>query len=470
MAVVDDDRSAILFIQRLLERSGYRVSPYTDPAQFLAAIAEHQPDAICLDLHVPGYEGVELLAAVRSLQPEVPVVMLTADRTPSAVVQAMRAGAFDYVTKPVDGDRLLMTLSHGISQLRLLQQLASRDLPVGSRRFGQVFARSAEMLGLFRQLDGVTARNIPVLLQGEVGAGKAQLARAIHARSGRRSQPLVELNLATAPEPVQAATLFGYSRNASRDSAASRRGLLDQAAGGTLLLRDVGELGTVAQAGLLRLLEQGTFLRVGGSAEVPCDVRVIATTSRDLGPALAEGRFREALYFRLAVFDLRVPPLRERPDDIVPLATEFLREFGADAGPNASSSLSPEAVDALVAYQWPGNVRELSNAMQRAVIAARGQTVTAEDLPSYVRPGEKETETARAERGRADAPAETLESLERRAVLGAMSRHGGNAAAASRELGIGRATLYRKLKAYGSATPDGSVPSSGGNSRARSVS
>lgn len=451
--MLDDDPSAVFVLERLLIREGYRVAGFTEPERFLAAIIETEPDAICLDLHVPGYEGMALLAEVRRLVPEVPVIMLTADDHPASVVAAMRAGAYDYATKPIDRERLGLTLRNAVTQRRLLVRLRSLEHPGSGRRIAGMFARSAPMLDLFRQLDAVTARDVPVLIQGEVGTGKARLARAIHARSSRRSQPFVEMNLATAPESVQAATLFGYSRNASPDGRATQRGLLDQAAAGTLLLRDVSELGPVAQAGLLRLLQQGTFLRVGGSAEVPCDVRVIAASSRDLGPALAEGRFSEALYYRLAVFDLRMPPLRDRPEDVVPLATEFLREFGADAGPNASPGLSPDAVDALVAYPWPGNVRELSNAMHRAVIAARGQTVTVDDLPSYVRPGEKEAVAARAARGRTEVPAETLESLERRAILGAMSRHGGNAAAASRELGIGRATLYRKLKAYGAATP-----------------
>lgn len=450
VAVMDDDRPSVLVIQRLLEHHGYRVSPYTQATELLAQLAEYQPDAICLDLHVPGYEGTELLGAVRRLLPQVPVVMLTADDNPSSVVAAMRAGAFDYVTKPVDRDRLLMILTHGVSQARLARRLMSLEHPIGNRRFGQVFGRSSRMLDLFRQLDGATGRDVPVLLEGEVGTGKALLARSLHARSPRSRYPFVELNLATAPEPTQAGALFGFSRSASRESSAARRGLLDQASGGTLLLRDVGELGPIAQAGLLRLLERGSFLRVGGGAEVPCDVRIVATSSCDLTPHLADGRFREALYFRLAVFDVRVPPLRERQDDIVPLATDFLRDFSSDSGRPVPPSLSPDAAAALLAYRWPGNVRELSNAVQRALLASRGETVSALDLPSYLRGDRPPANAGGGWSATSGLPVETLESLERRAILAAMGRHGGNAAAASRELGIGRATLYRKLKKYGS--------------------
>jgi len=455
VAVLDDDRSSVFVLERFLSREGYRVAAFAEADRFLAAMAEAEPDAICLDLHVPGYEDMALLTEVRRLVPDVPVIMLTADDHPASVVAAMRAGAYDYAIKPIDRERLGFTVRNALAQRDLLVRLRSLEHPGQGRRVGGMFGRSSAMLDVFRQVDGVTARDVPVLLQGEVGTGKARLARAIHARSSRRNHPFVELNLATAPEAVQAATLFGYSRNASRDSAAARRGLLDQAAGGTLLLRDVSELGAVAQAGVLRLLEQGTFLRVGGGAEVPCDMRVIASSSRDLAPALAAGRFREALYFRLAVFDIRVPPLRDRQDDIVPLATEFLREFGHDAGAATAPALTPDAVDALLAYHWPGNVRELSNAIQRAVIASRGEAVDAADLPAYVRDGQAAASgaTGPGPADRRKPVVETLDNLERRAVFAAMSRHGGNAAAAARELGIGRATLYRKLKGYGWALP-----------------
>lgn len=449
VAVLDDDRSSVLVIDRLLMHGGYRVSAFTEPDRFLASIGEHEPDAICLDLHVPGYEDVGILEAVRKQVPGVPVIMLTADDHPASVVASMRAGAFDYVTKPVDRERLLLTVGHAVKQRRLAQRLHSLEHPAEGRRFANVFGRSTAMLELFRQLDGATGSDVPVLLQGEVGTGKARLARAIHARSGRRNHPFVEVNLSTTPEPVQAASLFGYSRNASRESASSRRGLLDQANGGTLLLRDVGELGPVAQAGLLRLLERGAFLRVGGGADVPCDIRLIASTSRDLSAEVAAGRFREALYFRMAVFDLRVPPLRERQDDIVPLAAELLREHGSAVGVSQNEPvLNPGAVDALLAYGWPGNVRELSNAVQRAAIASGGRPVEASDLPAYVRPGATVAPSAPIPLFSQELPVETLESLERRAILAAMARHRGNAAAVARELDIGRATLYRKLKQY----------------------
>lgn len=448
--ILDDDPVFLELAKSILSSAGLRVEAFTAPDRFLASIGQRQPAAICLDLHVPGYEGAALLVAVRNQAPGVPVIMLTGDERSEMVVMAMRAGAFDYVTKRTSVDRLLLTVEHAIREWRLKKQVyALEHPPEGGRHFGRLYGRSPAMLALFRELDFVTEQDLPILIEGETGSGKSALALEVHGRSARRHHPFVELNLSTTPEPVQAGALFGYSRNLLRESAAARRGLLDQASGGTLLLRDVSELGPVAQAGLLRLLERGGFLRVGGNAQVPCDVRLIATTSRDLRPEVAAGRFRESLYFRLAAFDVRVPPLRERQEDILPLAHRLLREHTAALGAGQMDvDVSPDAVDALLAYAWPGNVRELSNALQRAAITSRGRPVSAGDLPAHVRAGASAKPSPPTQVSHHESAGETLESLERRAILAATARHGGNVAAVARELDISRATLYRKLKHY----------------------
>ncbi len=443
VALLDTNQSSLLAIDHLLTRQGYRVSGFGDPGRFLAALAGLDPDAICLDVRPA---SPDLLHTTLQAAGRVPVVALT-DGAGTAVVEA---GAYDYLTRPLDGTRLVLTLRHAVAERRLARRVAALESPLLGRRFGTVFGRSAAMLDLFRQLDGVSGSDAPVLLRGEPGTGKARLARAVHGRAARRDRPFVEVNLSTTPEPLQAAALFGHSHGAHRVGGLARRGVLDQAPGGVVFLRDVGDLGPTAQAGLLQVLERGAFQRAGGGADVACDVRVMASTSRDLAVDVAAGRFQEALYYRLVGHDLRVPPLRERQEDILPLATELLREHGTAVGlPSHALALEPDAADALVAYRWPGNVRELSAAVQRAAIASGGRSVAAADLPAYVRAEHPvPVDPPRAAAG-GELPAETLDSLERRAILAAMRRHSGNAAAVARALGIGRATLYRKLKLYG---------------------
>ncbi len=447
---LDDDPLFLELLAPALQSGGFRVEVFTAPDRLLASLDRGEPGAICLDLHVPGYDDFALLAQVRRRAPSVPVIMLTADAHSEAVVNAMRGGAFDYVTKPFSTDRLLLTVRHAVTEARLARRIHRLEHPLeGGQRFGRVYSRCPAMLEIFRQLDVGRDRDIPVLIHGETGSGKTVLAREAHGRSARRNHPFVELNLSTMPEPMQAAALFGYSRSPHRESTAWRRGLLDQASGGTLLLRGLGDMGPAAQTGLLQLLERGVFLRVGGSMPVPCDVRLMTTTSRDLLPDVAAGRFRESLYFRLAVFDLHVPPLRARHDDILPLAAEFLREHGASfgAGQNAVA-VSPDAADVLLEYAWPGNVRELSNTMQRAVMVSGGHPVTAGALPTHMQSIAPAKPSPLAQIVGHEPPPETLEGVERRAILAAMARHGGSVAAVARELDVSRATLYRKLTHY----------------------
>lgn len=446
VVMLDDDVHTLAVVGRLLGDSGYRVESFTDGETCLAGLGRVSPDAICLDLHLPGYQGTSFLRRLRELVPDVPVVMLTGDDRPESVVTSMREGAYDYVTKPVGPDRLLTTIAHAVAERRLVQQVRSLERELGREGYGPMLGRSAAMLNLFRQLERVEGADMPLLLHGEVGSGKGLTARTVHERS-RRQGPLVEVSLSTTPEPLQAALLFGYARGSARGGAVSRRGLLDEAAGGTLLLRDVEELGDAAQAGLLGALERRAFRRVGGSALVPCGVRLIATTARDLGAEVAAGRFREALYFRMRGFDIHVPPLRERPEDVLPLATDVLRRYAAESGMDRpATSLKADAVRAILEYPWPGNARELSNAMQRAAIVAGGRPIVREDLPPYVLRGESPPRSPLAPQ---DVPVsgDRMSAIQRRAIAEALTRSDGNVSAAARELGMGRATLYRKMKA-----------------------
>ena len=448
IVVLDDDAAALSVVERILTRAAYRVAVFTDPQQCFTALMDLAPAAVCLDLHIPGYGDTEVLQAVRRLVPDAPVVMLTGDEQPSSVVAAMRHGAYDYLAKPLDGERLLLTLAHAISERGLVRRVKSLERESGVGKLSQVFGRSPVMLDCMRQLESVADREVAVLLHGETGTGKAQMARALHDFSSRRHRPFLAMSLSTIPEDLQAPMLFGYAHGSARGAVASRTGLLDQVMGGTLLLRDVAELGPVAQAGLLHVLDHRAFLRVGGKVEVPIDVRLVASTSHDLGPEVTARRFRAALHLRISAFDLRVPSLREHPDDILPLAVGLLRKH-AEALQRSPLTLGADAAGALLSYRWPGNLRELSNAMQRAAIVAEAHSVSVLDLPAYVRP------TRRAESVELSGAAiedvtrgDSMAHIQRRAIYDALARHSGNVAAASRDLGIGRATLYRKARAF----------------------
>lgn len=465
--VIDDDPVFCELLRAWLGALGYQVDVRLDGESAVADLRSGaRPEAVCLDLHLPGMGGRETLDAILEIDPRMPVVMLTSEGSVQHAVNAIKAGAFDYLTKPPAREVLLRTLRDAVRQGRLMEQLSREGGEVERWGATGIVGESDAMKSLFRQLDRVAQTDITVLVLGESGTGKELVARAVHALSARRAAPLQTVNCATIPESLQESALFGHERGAFTGASAARVGLFEQANGGTVFLDEVGELSLSAQAKLLRVVQEGTFQRVGGERELRSDFRLIAATNRDLADEVRRGGFREDLYFRLAVFELEVPPLRDRGDDVVLLAGAFARRQG-ERLIGRPVALSPEAIALIRRYPWPGNVRELENAVQRAIVASTGGVLTPLDFPSRIRRlpvessngGDGDAPRAKHSSGSGGvAPGEmlapartggTLEDRERDAIEEMLRLTDGNISEASRRLGIGRTTLYAKLKRYG---------------------
>ncbi len=468
--VVDDERTQRILLQRWLEDAGYTVNALEDGEMCLDALNRTLPDAICLDLSMPGLSGLEVLARIKATHRFLPVIILTADEAVDTVVAAMQAGAYDYLVKPVDRTKLLTTLQNSIERHQMSMRMTELERESGHWGYAGMVGQSAPMKELFRQMDRVSSSDIPLLIHGESGTGKELVARGTHERSGRSGGPFVAVSCAAIPETLLESELFGHEKGAFTGAIRERRGRLEQANHGTLFLDEVGELGLPLQAKLLRALEERSFRRVGGSSEIGSDFRLIAATHRNLAEDVKKGRFREDLYYRIVVFELEVPALRERGDDILLLADKFLADFEQDTDDNRME-LSPEAADLLRSYHWPGNVRELQNAIQRAIVESNGAVVRADDMPPRIREAvagggprepaiqiapqnserlpEREALSGEGIVSAGDVPELTLAELERTAIEAALRRYKGNLSEVVRRLGIARTTLYRKLDRYG---------------------
>lgn len=441
--VAEDDSALRELLVELLTDAGHVVLQASTGPEALARFrADQGIDVVLTDLMMPALGGEAVLKAVRDSRPDVPVVVMTAFGTIDSAVRLVRAGAFDYVTKPVGLAELLASLSRGIVQSRERRKPGSGtstpQLSPNDPRHGDVIAESAQMQELVDMVLRVATVPHPVLLTGESGTGKEVIARLIHERSAR--DPFVAVNCGAVPENLIESELFGHERGAFTGADRDKRGLVESAEGGTLFLDEVGELPLALQPSLLRFLESGEVRRVGSTTSRSHDVRVIAATNRDLEGEMRSGRFREDLYWRLNVLHLDVAPLRERLADVPALALKFLR----DAGCQIPLDQSTETV--LMSYAWPGNARELRNAMQRAATFARGERIMPDDLPARLREA-NQTAALVASASQQQLP---LRDVERAYVLEVLRRAEGNKSRASEILGLDRKTLYRKLAEYAS--------------------
>ena len=489
--VVDDDSHLRTLIGSWVEAAGFRSVELDSGEACLASLPTETPAAVLLDLSMPGMGGAAALDRIRSHHRHLPVIVLTANKDVDTVVDLMRRGAYDFLPKPVDRTKLVTTLVNAMEKHAMAMRLATLEREAEGRAIPGFVGASPSMRELYRQIDRVAASDISVYIHGESGTGKELVARAIHDRSGRGKAPFIALNCAAIPESLQESELFGHERGAFTGAAQRRTGCFEQVAGGTLFLDEVAELSPGAQAKLLRVLQQRTIQRVGSSQEIEVDFRLLAATHQDLAAAVREGRFREDLFYRIVVFELELPPLRDRAGDVELLARYFVSLAGKELA-GRTVAISPEALAALERYTWPGNVRELQNVCQRAAVTCEGDAITVADIPPRIcaaialprpeaaaptppypafPPSPILAEGARveglapvlghlapeldglpsfaAETG--SAPALTLSGMERNAIVEALRRAGGNRARVSRELGIGRTTLYRKLKEYGIA-------------------
>ena len=468
IVIVDDDRDFVVVLERVLRRSGHRVEVFETGEACVEGLSRVLPDVVCLDLTLPGMSGLETLEHLHTTHPLLPVIMLTATSAVETVVAAMQMGAYDYLQKPMDPTRLQTAIKNAVEHSALMLRTTQLEREADETRgYGQIIGHGPVMRTLFRQMDRLASSDITVLVQGESGTGKELVARALHEHSGRRRKPFVALNCAAIPETLQESELFGHERGAFTGATERRIGKFEQAHGGTLFLDEVAELSPALQAKLLRALQSRTFHRVGGNAEVQSDFRLLAATHTRLSELARAGRFREDLYFRLAVFELDVPPLRDRREDVEALAETFIAGVAGREG--RRPSLSPRALQRLMTYDWPGNVRELENAMHRAVVACNGDVIQPEDLPPGVRhtpttaaapvPSLEESERVLPPQGGGQLPIAgsaawpvttlNIDDLERAAIVEALRQSGGNATEAMKKLGMGRTTLYRKLKQFG---------------------
>jgi DNA-binding NtrC family response regulator len=480
VVLVDDDRNLCDLVERFLDRAGYQVRVFHDGESFLAAMGAMMPDVICLDLSMPGIGGLETLDVIKERQRHLPVIILTADQTVDSVVSAMQRGAYDYLVKPIDRTKLVTTVGNAVERYRMSMRLRQLEREAGGEGYADIVGESPAMKELYRQMDRVAASDITILVHGESGSGKELVAQAIYQASGRKSGPFVALNCAAIPETLQESEIFGHEKGAFTGAVNRHVGKFEQANGGCLFMDEVAELSPSLQAKLLRAIQEKRFHRVGGSTQVHSDFRLIAATHRNLLDMVKQGSFREDLYFRIAVFELEVPPLRDRGDDVVLLAERFLDRYKPKGQPRPR--LSNDVIELLRAYNWPGNVRELENIMQRCILIAKGGVVTPEDLPPRLQslgesgPSElEETEEAPMPRRHAapsvahssepsapplrreasEGPRRShrldtldLQELEKQAILQALEEANGNLSQVVRLLGIGRTTLYRKLKTH----------------------
>ncbi len=476
LLLVEDDADIRIVFARWLRAGGYDVEEAMSLEQAMERLASRGPDAVCLDLGLPDAHGIDALDALRKRDPSVPIIVLTAETEVDIVVTAMQKGAFGYLAKPVPRERLLEAAKRAALRGRMERVFLDRDATDGVRGSNRLIGPSSAMSELRLRIRRVAVSDVAVLVQGESGVGKELVARAVHEESARKDGPFVALNCAAIPESLQESELFGHEKGSFTGAVGQKRGYFELAAGGTLFLDEVAELAPSLQAKLLRAVQEKSFRRVGGTTDVASDFRIVAASHKKLWDEVAADRFRSDLYYRIAVFELQVPPLRGRGEDVLFLCRTFI----ADQFPDGHVTLSPEAEQLLVNYPWPGNVRELKNALHHALVLRSSDTLTAADFPERVqeyRPDAPEPPSGArttpvngfAIAGR-PSPAGTpamaspgapppargpelsdgrLDALERQAIERMISSVNGSITEAARRLGISRATLYRRLKQYG---------------------
>jgi DNA-binding NtrC family response regulator len=451
--VVDDEPDMVDNLTRILRHAGYRCLAATDPQRALELIETSRPDLVLTDLRMPGLDGLGLIDRARDLDPALPVVVITAYATIESAVEAIRRGAVDYVTKPFLLEPLLVVVERALRQ-RVLQQ-ENQNLRQQLRDtlvLDDVVGRSPAMLAVYDLVLRAARSDANVLILGESGTGKELIARAVHNNSARAGGPFVPVDCAAIPETLLESELFGHEKGAFTGAIRTKAGLMELAHGGTLFLDEIAELPLPLQGRLLRALQERQIRRVGGTTLIDVDVRVVSATNRDLREAAAGGRFREELYYRVNVIEIRLPPLRERGGDIRLLALAFLKRYGLGQVHGFDESV----LEALEAYTWPGNVRELQNVVERACALADADVVRRADLPTHVLEGgvAEPTATVNArvdlltELPLRDAKERWMRLLEGTYLRDLLARHRGNLSAAAREAGVDRKTFHRLLKKY----------------------
>jgi DNA-binding NtrC family response regulator len=452
--VVDDDKIVLRAVTEILSREGYSVVPIDEAVEALAAVKDPEIDVACLDIKMPNLSGMELLKAFKQTRPDVEVIMMTAFATVETAVEAVKGGAYDYLTKPFDNiDVLSLAVGRAAEKKALRDRTRVLEEALSVRdSFEDLVGQSPAMRSVFKLVETVSYSTATVLIQGESGTGKELVARAIHYRSPRKNQAFVAVNCSALTESLLESELFGHVKGAFTGANTMKKGLFEAADGGTIFLDEIGDVPAPMQVRLLRVLQEGEVKRVGSNDTIKVDVRVIAATNVDLAVAKQQGKFREDLFYRLNVIRVDLPPLRERPSDIPLLAQHFLSIY-AEKSAKKMPRISPAALEALTTARWNGNVRELENAMERAVVLGQGDQVELEDLPPELRKGDGNSAPdmevfSLSHLEYAQAKKLAMRAFERRYLSALLEKSNNNVSMAARAAGVDRSNFRRLLKQY----------------------
>lgn len=452
--IVDDEPDMTETCRRILGPAGYECLTANHAQEALSLLASERPDLLLTDLRMPEMDGMEMLGRAKEIDPQMPVVLLTAHATLESAVAAVKAGAFDYLAKPFSIDQLKVAVERALTRRRLeLENLHLREQLRGIFGFENIIGRSNALRQVLELVRKAARSDANLLVLGESGTGKELIARAIHANSPRAAEPFVPVDCASLPENLLESELFGHERGAFTGATAAKQGLVEAANRGTLFLDELGELPLGLQVKFLRALQERQIRRVGGTRQIDVDIRVVCATNRNLRELVKAGEFREDLYYRIAVIDIALPPLRERQGDVELLAMSFLAKFARRGAPTPQG-FEPEAMAALEMYSWPGNVRELQNVVERACALAEAEMITLADLPPHLRTAAPPPDRPSAGESAAtltlkEAKERWVSELESAYVAELLRREGGNVSQAARKAGVDRKTLHRLLNKHG---------------------
>lgn len=440
--VIDDEKNIRTGLATALELDGYDVMMAADGAEGLDIALHNEIDLVITDLRMPGVSGEEVLRRVTTETPGIPVIVLTGHGTVENAVEAMRSGAYDFLTKPLNLDRLSLLVKRALQNRELVLQHRELEREIeGRKSFEHIIGKSPSIVKVFDVVKRVAPTKASVLITGESGVGKELIANALHNLSPRKDSPFIKVHCAALAETLLESELFGHEKGSFTGAVSRKRGRFELAHGGTIFLDEIGEINQAVQIKILRVLQEKKFERVGGEETLEVDVRVITATNRDLEKEIAEGRFREDLFYRLNVVCIDVPPLRERKDDLPLLISAFIKEFAEENGKKIDG-VEAKARSALFAYDWPGNIRQLRNCIESAVVMTSGTVITIDDLPPSIRSID-ETPSIRIPVG------VTMAEAEKQVILQTLSQQNGNKSRTAEVLDIGRKTLHRKLGEYG---------------------